>query len=323
MKKLISPEPNLVAVAAVPDPEIGPDEVLVHNVRSLISPGSELKRVTPVEGQAGQSWPNHDLGYAAAGEVIALGENVTGFAIGDRVTTMGHHQELIAASTLPDVTRGTVHIPEGVSWDDAPFINWGRSCWNWTMKADIAVGETVAVMGLGLVGLLMVMWSRLRGPERIIGLDLHESRLALAKAAGADAVINAGEADPAAAIGDITGGRGADVTFHCVAGDAVRSFETTQRITRHGGRVVMIGHHSKPLTILFREFTSKDLLGGNTDYDRDHRLFELGGRLIARGLLPVSRIVTHNVPFTEAPGIYEMLRTRPQDAAGVLLRWDE
>ncbi len=320
MKKLISPEPNVVAVADFPEPEMGPDDVLVRSIRSLISAGSELKRVTPVEGQANQSWPNHDLGYAICGEVMDRGANVDRFEIGDRVATMGHHQEMVVSPTLPGGVRPTIPIPDGVSWDDAPFIIWGRSCWNWTAKADIQVGENVAVMGLGLVGLLMTMWARLRSPARIIGLDLHENRLELARKAGADDTVNPGDDDPIAAVRELTGS-GADVAIHCVAGDAVRSFELTQQITRQGGRVVMIGHHSKPLTILFREFTGKDLLGGGTNYDMDHRYFSLGAELIEQGRLPVGEIVTHNVHFADAPGIYEVLRTRAHEAGAVLLRW--
>jgi threonine dehydrogenase-like Zn-dependent dehydrogenase len=83
----------------------------------------------------------------------------------------------------------------------------------------------------------------------------------------------------------------------------------------------MIGHHSKPLTILFREFTGKDLLGGGTNYDMDHRYFSLGAELIEQGRLPVGEIVTHNVHFADAPGIYEVLRTRAHEAGAVLLRW--
>lgn len=321
MKKLISPEPNKVAVVEVPEPELGPDAVLVRSVRSLISPGSELKRVVPVAGQTNQTWPNYDLGYAICGEVIAVGANVTGFRVGDRVATMENHQEIVASPVIPGGIHPTVRIPDSLSWDEAPFILWGRSCWNWIRKANIQVGESVAVMGLGLVGQLMTMWARLRAPGQIIGLDLHERRLELARRVGADVTINPAQVDAVAAMRELTGG-GADVVFHCVSGDAVQSFELTQRITRRGGRVVMLGHHSRPLTILFHEFTDKDLLGGNTDYDRDHHWFEVGARLLEQGRLPVREIVTHKVHFTQAPAIYDMLRTRPQDAVGVLLCWD-
>ena len=149
MHKLISPQPDKVAIAEVDAPSIQPDEVLVRAVRSLISPGSELNRVRRLPGDTDDKWPNHDLGYAMCGEVVELGADVEGFAIGDRVMTMGHHQQFVASSTQPGVTRGTVHLPDELSWDEAPFMIWSRSCANWTMKADIALGETVAIMALG------------------------------------------------------------------------------------------------------------------------------------------------------------------------------
>jgi len=62
-------------------------------------------------------------------------------------------------------------------------------------------------------------------------------------------------------------------------------------------------------------------LGAETNYDMDHRYFHLGAELIEQGRLPVGEIVTHNERFSDAPDIYEMLRTRAHEAAAVLLRW--
>jgi threonine dehydrogenase-like Zn-dependent dehydrogenase len=322
MHKLIAPEPDCVVVAEVDPPEIGPRDVLVRSVRSLISPGSELNRVRRLPGDTDDKWPNHDLGYAVCGEVVEVGAEVEGFHVGDRVATMQQHQQLVASSTEAGVLKPTIKVPDGITWDQAPFILWGRSCWNWTMKADIKPGETVAVMGLGLVGLLMTMWARLRGPARVIGIDLHPLRLDLARRAGADEVIHAGECDAVQAVLELTSGRGADCTLHCAAGAAVKAFEDSQRLTRHQGRVVLIGIHSAPLTVLRGEFLWKDLLGGCTDYDMDHSLFLAGAELIAQKRLPVLDIVTHNVPYTDAPAIYDLLDFRPGEAGAVLLKWD-
>jgi threonine dehydrogenase-like Zn-dependent dehydrogenase len=323
MKKLIAQAPDQVVVAEVPMPEMGPGEVLVRSVRSLISPGSELNRVRRLPGDQDSKWPNHDLGYAMTGVIEAVGAEVTGWQVGDRVATMQHHQEFVVSPVAGNPTREPIAIPDGIDWDDAPFIIWGRSCWNWTMKANIALGETVAVVGLGLVGLLMTMWARLRGPAEIIALDLEDSRLELAGRAGADVLINPGAADPIEALREATGGRMADCTLHCAAGPHVEAFELSQRITRSQGRVVLIGIHSRPLTVLTHEFLHKDLLGGGTGYNYDHGLFDLGGRLLAAGRLPVREIVTHNVPYAMGPEIYDMLNFRAGEAGAVLLRWDE
>jgi len=222
-----------------------------------------------------------------------------------------------------DYTRSPIRIPDDISWDDAPFICWGRSCYNWTTKANIGLGESVAVVGLGLVGLLMTMWAGLRGPEPMIAVDLDESRLRLAGRVGADLLVNAREDDPVAAVKAATDGRMADCVLHCAAGPHVEAFETSQRLCRTGGRVVLIGIHSEPLTILRHEFLHKDLLGGGTGYDYDPGLFEVGARLLAAGKLPVGEIVTHNVPYTMGPEIYDMLNFRSHEAGAVLLRWED
>ncbi|MEN6404344.1 MAG: zinc-binding dehydrogenase [Armatimonadia bacterium] len=322
MKKIISPEPDKVAVVEVPMPEMGPGDLLIKTVRSLISPGSELNRVRRLPIDPPNKWPNHDLGYAVAGTVADVGGEVSGWQVGDRVVTMQHHQEFVVTPAEGDPIRKPIHIPDGMDWDTAPFILWSRSCYNWTMRGDIGPGDVVAIMGLGLVGLLMTMWARLRGPEQVMALDLDESRLELARRAGADGLVNCSDHDPVEKMKELTGGRLANCTFHCAAGPHVEAFETSQRITAGGGRVVLIGHHSEPLKILTREFLGKDLLGAGVGYDTDPRLQDLGARLLASGRLPVGEIVTHNVPYTMAPEIYDMLNFRSREAGAVLLRWD-
>jgi threonine dehydrogenase-like Zn-dependent dehydrogenase len=322
MRKLIAAEPDRVVVADVEVPSIAPDEVLVRAVRSLVSPGSELNRVRRLPDDADDKWPNHDLGYALCGEVAEVGAEVRHLHVGDRVATMQHHQEFVASPTSPDHLKPTLKIPDGLTWDQAPFILWGRSCYNWTLKADIKPGETIAVMGLGLVGLLMAMWARLRGPGKVIGIDLHETRLDLGRRAGCDELVNAAEGSSVEAVMGLTGGKGADCTLHCAAGPHVEAFEHSQLMTRDRGRIVLIGIHSQPPTILRGQCLWKDLLGGCTDYDMDHDLFLVGAELIANGSLPVMDIVSHNVRFAEAPEVYDMLNRREHEAGAVLLRWD-
>ncbi len=322
MKKLISPEPDKVAVVDVEAPEMGPRDVLVQVVRSLISPGSELNRVRKLPGDKPEKWPNYDLGYAAAGKIIEMGPEVEGFHVGQRVVVVRHHQQLVTSPYAGDRVRATIPLPDEISWDQAPFVMWGRSCYNWTNQANIQLGDTVAITGLGLVGLLMAMWCRLRGPGQIIGLDLYEKRRELAGKVGVEHVIDPREPEVVSRVKALTDGRGADVTIHCVSGAATEAFELSQQLTRTGGRVVLLGIHSGPLTIRRGEFLHKDLVGGGTDYDYSHDIFRIGIRFIADGRWPVLDIVTHNVSFEQAPEIYDLLNFRPQETGAVLLRWD-
>jgi L-iditol 2-dehydrogenase len=246
---------------------------------------------------------------------------VKGLSPGDRVITMGHHQQFVLATGLLTGRKPAIPLPDDVGWDDAPFGCWGRSCINWMRRAGIRHYESVTVVGCGLVGLLMVMWSRLSSPRQVIAIDLSEKRLELAKKAGADTVLNPRAGDVVEGVRALTG-EGSDITLHCVGGVAVKSFETSQLVTRNGGRVVLVGHHWADLSILPHQFTGKDLLGAGVGSDSDPRLFVDGLQLLQAGRLPVAEIVTHKEPYTSAPTIYDMLIEDPEDAGAILLEWD-
>jgi len=321
MKRLVAVEPHRVAVVEADMPVPGPNDVLVKARRSLVSPGSELNRVRALPDDPPNKYPNTDLGYALAGEVVEVGSAVTTFKPGDRVTTLRNHCEYVTSPSSGDNVYATIPLPSDFSWDLAPFCIWGRSLVNWINAADIRLGERVVIMGLGLVGLLMTGMIHLRSPRALIGVDLHTLRLDLARQMGADHVINASETDAVTTVRDLTNG-GADCVIHACAGPAVRAFEDSQRMARSGGRVVLVGIHSGPLTILRHEFLNKTLIGGNAQYDYDHHLFEIGVQLIATNALPVKRLVTHREPFVRAPEVYEMLDRREHEAGAVLFVWE-
>ena len=321
MKKLIADAPDHVIVADVDMPEMQDDEILLRAVRSLISPGSELKRVRPSTARGSTEWPNYDLGYALAGVVEEVGSKVDNFVPGDRAVVMRNHQEFATSKASMTDDFPALPIPATMDWDLAPFCIWGRSCLNWMRRADIQLHESVAVVGCGLVGLLMVMHARLVNPLKLIAVDRVASRLDLARRSGADIVVNGAAEDAVAKVAELTDG-GADVTLHCGGGGAVKAFEDSQQLTRRGGQVVLIGHHMESLTALPYQFTNKDLLGANVGYDNNPKLFLDGISLLERGRLPMKEIITHKVPYTEGPAIYDMLINNPADSAGILFEWD-
>ena len=320
MKKLVSTAPDIVEVVDVEVPELQEDEVLIRGVSSLLSPGSELKRVRRSSASPGKTWPNPDLGYAMAGIIERVGDQVDNLIVGDRVVCMRNHQQYVVAKASMADGLPAIPLPDDIDWDAAPFVVWGRSCINWMRRADVQLHETVAVVGCGLVGLLMTMWSRLVDPKLLIAVDLSERRLELAEKSGADKIINAADCDAVQAAHELTGG-GTNVTMHCVGGGAVKSFEDSQRMTRAGGRIVLLGHHTESCTLLPFQLTGKDLLGASVGYDYDTQLLLDGLERVRKGKLPVKEIITHKIPFTEAPAIYEMLINNPEDSGAILLDW--
>ena len=93
-------------------------------------------------------------------------------------------------------------------------------------------------------------------------------------------------------------------------------------MTRKGGRIVLIGHHTQNGTLLSGEMAGKDLLGSGVGYDPSHQLFLDAMAFMCDGRLPVGKTVTHKVPYTEGPGIYDMLIRDPSDVGTILLEWD-
>ena len=125
------------------------------------------------------------------------------------------------------------------------------------LNGTVRPGDVVAVVGAGPIGLSAIMGSRLYSPSHIIAIDLAESRLEAAKQFGADITINNAVQDPIGAVGELTGGLGADVAIEAVGLPA--TFELTAALARPGGRIANIGVHGEPATLHLEQLWIKDV----------------------------------------------------------------
>ncbi|MEE2691464.1 MAG: bi-domain-containing oxidoreductase [Pseudomonadota bacterium] len=179
-----------------------------------------------------------NIGYSAAGEVVAVGEGVTGFQVGDMVACGGagqaNHAEFIS------VKRNLcVKIPNGVEARHAATTTVGAIAMQGVRRADLRLGETACVVGLGLIGLITVQILKASGC-RVIGLDLDEDRARRARELGADAA--AVSADEALRLSQhLTGGHGADATIITAAAKTDALINNAMKTTRRRGRVVIVG----------------------------------------------------------------------------------
>jgi Zn-dependent alcohol dehydrogenase len=141
--------------------------------------------------------------------------------------------------------------------------------------ADISPGDAVAVVGCGGVGLNVVQGARIAGAEVIVAIDIHQSKLDTARELGATHTVDASRSDPANAVRDLTGQRGADVAFE-VLGQG-RTIEQTVDMTRRGGQAVLVGIPSLDvmltlpafLGLVLQERTVKGCWYGSSDIRRD------------------------------------------------------
>ncbi len=236
MKSAILHGPRDFRIEEVADPQVAPDGAIVR-VKSFGICGSELphftggfqKEVVEERGVVGASLSK--TGHEFSGEVVEVGANVTNVKPGDRVAAGGYggYSEYIHVPTA----RGCIPLPDDWSFEVGAMIEPVGIGAAVVDKADPDPGDTVVVLGGGMIGQGTWQMFRARGVARVIVTDLNQIRVDTAEKLGADVVINAAEEDPVAKIDELTGGLGADIVVDA-AGEP-ETFRQMFEIARGGG----------------------------------------------------------------------------------------
>ncbi len=287
MKQIIqSYKDGKISLEEVPPPACKPGGLLVRNVASLISPGTEKLMIEmgrkSLVGKARarpdlvrQAWDKAKkegflsvfkeamnrldepvpLGYSAAGVVLEVGAGVRGFRPGDRVAAAGagfaSHAEVV---WVPE--NLCVPIPEGVDFEDAAFVMLGAIALNGVRLAGLALGETAVVIGLGLLGLLSVQLLAAQGC-RVIGVDLDRRKGELARELGADAILIPGEHEVEEGVANHTHGLGADAVLITAASKDSAPVRLAESVARERARLVLVG--TAALSLTRKTFWTKEL----------------------------------------------------------------
>ena len=359
-------------VGEVPVPALQRGRVLVRTVASLISAGTERAAVELVsKGLVQEARQRPDLvkavvakvknegllntfvsvrdkmaasqalGYSAAGVVAAVAEDVTEFQVGDRVACAGvgfasHAEVLSVPKNL------CVHLPENVSFESGAYGTLGAIALQGVRLAEPTLGESVVVIGLGLVGQLTVQLLKANGC-RVFGLDLDQSRVSLALELGADKAIVSND-EAAKEIEAWTRGYGADAVLITAATDSNQPVELAARVSRFKGRVIVVGMTGMDLPRA--PFFSRELKliismsYGPGRYDPEYeergqdyplpyvrwtekRNIESFLALIGDGRVNVERLTTHRFSITEADRAYQLISGDLQEPnLGVVLNYD-
>lgn len=269
MKQALIKKGTAVA-AKIPAPQVDDDKILVKVVSSCISVGTEMSGVatsgTPLWKRALNEPQNvkkvldklaadglsktvglvkskldsgMPTGYSAAGEVIAVGKNIRDIKAGDRVACAGaqcaHHAEII------NVPRNlTVKIPGEVPFADASVVTLGAIAMQGVRRANPTLGETVVVIGLGVIGQLTAQILKAAGC-RVVVSDLDESRIETALRHGADYAIRPNKESDVETTLRLTEGFGADAVIVTAATSSDTVVSTAFRMCRKKGRVVVVG----------------------------------------------------------------------------------
>jgi len=262
------------------------------------------------------------LGYSCAGTVVEAGPQ-SGMRVGDRVACAGAgHATHAESNAVPK--HLCARIPDGVGFEDASYATVGAIALQGVRQADLRLGESVAVIGLGLLGLLTVQLLKASGC-RVIGADPDGSRCDLARRLGADAVIRDGLAAAAAAFSD---GRGVDAVIITAATPSNEPIESAAEACRPKGRVIVVGmvgmdvprepFYRKELDLRLsmsygpgRYDPAYEEAGHDYPYAyvrwTEQRNMEAFLDLVAAGTVTPRTLTTHRIPIDDALRAYAVL----------------
>ena len=312
------------------DPPLKNDEVRLRTLYSGISAGTEMtvyrgtnvymhkrwdaeRRLFLPEETPSWEYPVRNLGYEEVGEVIEVGDDVRDISPGMQVFGTWNHR---TTAVIPADYARQRRMPPGARPIMGIFSHIGAVALNGVHDGRVCIGDTVAVFGLGVVGQIVLQALR-RSGARVIGVDLQPQRLQMAKEHGAWAVLNPKTDKVAEAIKDLTGGRGADVTFEASGSPA--ALNEAIRSTAYSSRLVVMG--------FFQGEVGGLALGDEFHHNRINlvcsqisgvapelqhrwnrlRLWQTAVQLQAEGMLNLESLVSHSAPFQQAAQLYQIL----------------
>ena len=306
-------------------------------MRQLINKAQREGLLTTYEAAMNKLDQPMALGYSSAGTIVEVGEDLQGFKAGERVACAGGGHAVHAEfAVIPQNLMVT--IPDGVDFEQAAFTTVGAVALQGFRLADVQVGSRVAVIGLGLLGLLATGLASAAGCE-VLGIDLDPQRVALAKSMGASNAVTRDQAEEAADV--FSHGRGVDAVLICADANSNDPIILAGEIARDRAKVVAVGavgmeiprnaYYAKELEVLVSRSYGPGRYDPNfeekgQDYPigyvrwTETRNMEAFLDLMAQGKLDVSPLVTHRIPIADGQQAYELL-TSQEPYLGVLLTY--
>ena len=320
MIRVIKPEGfGNIQLEDIPIPEINSRQVLVKTHTTLISRGSELFRRYIME----EAIPPRMMGYSLTGVVEQIGSAVTEYEVGQRVMVVAPHAEYAVGEVDASVEGRVVPLPDDISFEEGTFLPLSISSIAWADSSGVQEGDTVVILGQGIVGSLMMQVLRGYGPERIITVDAVALRCQFSTELGADVTINASEEDPVEAVQRLTDGNGADLVIDCVGGHAgVKSFEQAQDMVRRRGTIQLIAlYQGEPLPLHSSKIMSKRLVAGVLTDEPRGEIAQRAIEKIRSEEIQAAQMISRSFPYQNAKEAFDFLWEHPDEALAVQLIW--
>jgi len=341
VKALVLQAYRRFALEEVPTPVVAADEALVR-VRACGICGSD---VHGMDGSTGRRIPPLIMGHEAAGEIAALGSAVTGWQPGERVTfdstvycgqcwhcrrgevNLCENRRVLGVSCADYRRQGAFaefvavparilyRLPENLSFAQAAMVEAVSVAVHAVKRTPLAAGDTVAVVGAGMIGLLLIQVLKAQGCGQVIAIDLDEERLRLARRLGATAALKGDAPDLAEAVRALTSGRGADAAFEVVG--VAATVRTAVDCVRKGASVTLVGNLEAQVPLPLQSVVTRQLTLIGTCASAGE--YPLCLELIASGRVNVTAFISATPPLAEGPQWFERLHGAEKGLMKVLL----
>src|SRR3989454_789763 len=361
-------------IGEVPIPTLGSGDVLVRNHYSFVSVGTEKMKVSQARMslvEKAKERPDQvklvlntikeqgliptlrkvqerlkaptSLGYSCAGAVMAVGSQVDEFRVGDRVACIG--EGVATHAEYNAVPRNlVVRVPANVSLEAASSSAVGAIALQSIRQARLELGESVAIIGLGLLGQFLVQLCRANGC-RVIGEDLDPGKCVLGVQNGAEAACGPEMDEALYHALRMSGGVGVDAVILTVSTKDLGPIELSAKLVRDRGRVVCLGNTAieldwrawfgKEIDFLFSRamgagINEPDYFMRGKDYPIGYvrwtanRNMQAFLDLIAQGKLTIPGLITHRFPFSEAISVFDKIASGElSHAVGIVFEYPE
>lgn len=358
-------------ILEVPFPALGKGQVLVRNHYSVISAGTEGKTVTDArKGYIAKARSRQkevkqviekvkvdgplttynfvmnkleakaSLGYSTAGEVIAVGQDVKGFKVGDFVACGG--ASACHADVVSVPKNLCVKVPESVALDQAAFTTIGSIAIQGIRQAEMSLGENCLIIGMGIIGQLSARILKASGINAI-AVDVSDKQIELCKTCGIENVYNRNQAGIAEIIMNFTDGYGVDAVLITAGTPSLDPVEFAGEVSRKKGKVVIVGavptgfsrpnYYKKELDLRMsmsygpgRQDSNYEDKGHDYPYGyvrwTENRNMQSFVKLLENGSLQIADLISHTYNLQDAPKAYDMILGRQEAFNGVVVRYD-
>ncbi len=337
MKALVYEGPWQMPLRDLDEPFPGLNEVTI-SVESVGICGSDVHGFM---GTTGRRTPPIVMGHEFSGKVMATGEAVSDYEIGDRVTV----QPLVTCGTCGNCRIGLWNIcehrsglgmnlngayaealqvpqqmlyrlPSEMSWDQGAMVEPLAIAMHAVNQTPFNLMETVVIIGSGTIGLLTLLAVRLKGAGQVIVSDLNPHRLEMAQKLGADVVVNVADEDPIEVVHQHTQGRGADAVIEAVGLTA--TVQQSLAVVRMGGHVTWLGNSQPDVTLNMQQVVTREVtIAGSYGFN-----VEFGQAIdtINRGLINPTQLIEQHAPLADGPRIFDELASGKLDDIKVILK---